>query len=252
MIERSEESESPEYDSRYLDWKRWEATEFGRCSDSDAEVFAAECSKAGREFSGGTRVLEIGFGNGAFLGFARSRGWDVEGVEANPDLVERAKAAGFQARHARDLEGFETGTFQLIAAFDVMEHIPRASLSGFMAEVRRLLVDGGIFLARFPNGDSPFGLVNQNGDVTHATAIGSVMVRHLAGCIGATLLYVGAPAVAIERGGRRKAAEDRLRRFLIGKLDRLLNWMVFPGQALSFFSPNLVMMIQVRKRDPDD
>lgn len=211
------------YDESYAHWKRWAATDFGRCDDDDARVFEAEIAKARKDFPEGTRVLEVGFGNGAFLAFARARGWEVEGVEASAELVARAVAAGYRAHLAADLAGVEANRYDLVAAFDVLEHVPGDAVVGFVDEVKRVLVDGGVFMARVPNGDSPFGLVNQNGDLTHVTAIGSGMVHYLARRAGATLLYVGAQAVAPPRG-RRLAVEARVRRLLIRQLDRLLNW----------------------------
>ena len=43
---------------------------------------------------------------------------------------------------------------------------------GFLRDVMRVLKPGARAVLRFPNGDSPFGLVHQNADVTHVNAIG--------------------------------------------------------------------------------
>jgi hypothetical protein len=54
-----------------------------------------------------------------------------------------------------------------------------------------MLRNGGVFIARFPNGDSPFGLANQNGDLTHVTAIGSEKFRYLVQRLDSDLLFIG-------------------------------------------------------------
>jgi hypothetical protein len=51
----------------------------------------------------------------------------------------------------------------------------RHAIVDFKLDVKRVLKPGGRFIARCPNGDSPFRLVNQNGDVTQVT---SIAARH--------------------------------------------------------------------------
>lgn len=66
---------------------------------------------------------------------------------------------------------YEAGKFDLIVALDVMEHIETSDLVDFMSSVRNLLKPGGMFVARVPNGSSPWGLVYQYGDITHVTVL---------------------------------------------------------------------------------
>ena len=60
----------------------------------------------------------------------------------------------------------------LVLAFDVLEHVPKAVALGFWRDVMRVLKPGARAVLRFPNGDFPFGLGHQNADVTHVNAIG--------------------------------------------------------------------------------
>ncbi len=124
-------------------------------------------------------MLEIGFGNGTFLKYAQQKEWDVYGTEINNELVGIAKESGFNVRQSKTVACFKDNTFDLVLAFDVLEHIPQDNLLDFLIEVKRVLKNGGFFIARFPNGDSPFGLKIQNGDVTHITSIGSGKVYYL-------------------------------------------------------------------------
>jgi len=52
----------------------------------------------------------------------------------------------------------------------VFEHLLENDLYLLFADINRLLCTGGCLVARFPNGDSPFGLEEQNGGFTHLTA----------------------------------------------------------------------------------
>ena len=155
----------------YLEHKQWKKEEFcvvenGACYDQEIErAFCAVPAKL--------RIVEIGFGNGNFLAWARARGHDIVGVEIIQELLDRANEAGFRtARSVDALLTNDASSFDLVAAFDVLEHIDPADLREFIRKVSCLLRPGGIFLARFPNGDSPFGLAYQNGDLTHRTALG--------------------------------------------------------------------------------
>ena len=57
-----------------------------------------------------SNILEIGFGNGNFLGFASQRYNNVVGIEANPLLVEKAnenKISAFQSFNELNKQKFD-------------------------------------------------------------------------------------------------------------------------------------------------
>lgn len=100
------------------------------------------------------RLLDVGCGIGIFLSLARTRGWEVRGVELSP----------FAAREARERLGLPvvTGTlreaaypdasFDVITLLDVFEHVPdpRAELR----ELFRVLRPSGILLLDTPNANA--------------------------------------------------------------------------------------------------
>jgi SAM-dependent methyltransferase len=184
----------PDFGKSYIGWKGWTPESFGKLSRSDRYRLDAEIRKTGAELGPGSRVLEIGFGNGAFLAYARFRGWNVVGLEVNADLVGNARRAGYDAVCDDRLEQFADHAFDLVAAFDVLEHVPQHDMLRFLGEVKRVLRPGGFFVARFPNGDSPFGLPYQNGDMTHVSAIGSGKVRYLADALDVRLVSIAGEA----------------------------------------------------------
>lgn len=179
----------------------WTEAEFGYLDDYSRQYFHAELSKHGFECKG-KRVLELGFGNGAFLRFAKNNGADVVGVEVQRTLVERAHRAGFEAHSDPDavLLQHGGGGFGLIVAYDVMEHLTVDQAIAYLHTFRKLIdPERGMLIARFPNGDSPFSAVYQNGDHTHRTYLGQGLVAYMLAVSGWRLDYLGESAT-IEGG----------------------------------------------------
>jgi len=174
----------------YRKWKNWESGAFGTLPSHQRAYFRREFS--GTRLPNRARVLEVGFGNGNFLAYARSQGWNVKGVEIDAALVETAREHGFEASLGPELPD---GTYDLIVAFDVLEHLSKKELESFLRDIRGRLSVGGHFIARFPNGQSPFGLINQFGDITHKTAIGASMARQLASFIGLEIVAIRNQAI---------------------------------------------------------
>lgn len=245
-IESIDTAPTAGYDEQYLRWKGWDPDAFARLDPRQAADFRAMLRKAGANLPVASPVLEIGFGNGMFLEYGRRQQWTMQGTEANAGLVERARRDGFAATQSETLSGFAGEQFALVAAFDVMEHIPLAALPAFLCDVRRVLRPGGIFLARFPNGDSPFGRHIQNGDVTHQTCIGSIRGRYLATQTGFDINYLGMEPQAL-LAGRAHTPHRMLALPIKMLMNAFLNLIFSPRDPLPFCSPNLVMAL----RKPD-
>jgi 2-polyprenyl-3-methyl-5-hydroxy-6-metoxy-1,4-benzoquinol methylase len=164
----------------YTQWKGWRG-EFAT-TDREARYYAAELADVALA---GRRVLELGFGNGNFLAWAREQGAQVTGTEVIDALIEQARTKGYDAQPA-SLEALVAARreFDLVVAFDVFEHWNRDELVANLQDIHALLVPGGTLLARFPNGHSPFGRVYQHGDLTHVTALSSSSMGQLAQMTG--------------------------------------------------------------------
>jgi SAM-dependent methyltransferase len=100
----------------------------------------------------GARVLEIGTGTGMLLNALRSRGADAEGVELRQDLIDEARRF-FGPLPIQRIAGtalpFPDETFDVVASFDVFEHIPDSD--GHLDEVHRVLRPRGAYLIQTPN-----------------------------------------------------------------------------------------------------
>ena len=105
------------------------------------------------------RVLEIGYGNGVFLAYARSRGMaGHRHRDSNPNWSLWPRDAGYDARPADELTSLPDGEFDIIAAFDVFEHIdPDASIDFLRELAEEARLRGGSIVLRFPNADSWIG-----------------------------------------------------------------------------------------------
>lgn len=227
----------------YLGFKRWNLADFARLEETERAYFAAEMAAFPQLRV--TRALEVGFGLGAFLQFGRERGWRMSGTEAIAELVEAARAAGFDAHPADALAALPPRAFDLITAFDVLEHIPLPELPGFLGTLAGLLAPGGLLLCRFPNGDSPFGQPWQNGDPTHCTVLGEVRMGYLAHSAGLRVVHFAGEARRPMKGAHWRNRVGRLVvRGLAATLEPCIKYALFPGFRFALFSPNSICAMQ--------
>jgi SAM-dependent methyltransferase len=101
------------------------------------------------------RLLDVGCATGLFLHEMELAGWQVKGVEISPHAVAYARDRFGLDVHQGMLEDapFETGSFDAITFWDVLEHTfsPRRTLE----QANCLLRQGGLVAINIPNWDSP-------------------------------------------------------------------------------------------------
>jgi SAM-dependent methyltransferase len=97
------------------------------------------------------RLLDFGCGAGYFLERAQQRGWDAHGVELGQWAGEAARRRGVPNLHTARLQdmAFPDGHFDAVNASQVFEHLTRPLPE--LAEIRRVLKPGGVFLIDVPN-----------------------------------------------------------------------------------------------------
>jgi SAM-dependent methyltransferase len=227
--------------SAYIDWKNW-GSGFGQVDSGNKAYFARELNAA-QPATGLTTVLEIGFGSGQFMGFCRERGLHVTGLEMNALLVTEAKKQGFDARAADDLFSLPDSSFDLIAAFDVVEHIGKVDIPAFFLALRRCLKEDGRILLRFPNGDSWLGRVNQNGDPTHQTEMGYFMLDYFARETGLKIISFSAPKSAGFSAGPVKGLHALIARPLAKLIAGILHLIYLPASPVVLSSSNVVAVL---------
>jgi len=101
----------------------------------------------------GQRVLDVGCGNGGFLLKAREVGWQVMGVDPDPEAVATARQKGLEVRLG-SIEVFdgESELFDAITLSHVIEHVHDPKF--VLADAYRLLKSGGTLYLDTPNIDS--------------------------------------------------------------------------------------------------
>jgi SAM-dependent methyltransferase len=162
----------------YHMWKDWSEESFGRVSPELHSAYSAIFTSHAN-FSKGL-AIDFGFGNGEMLNTLRSAGFEVMGVERNPILREIATRKGYEAFESLvDVRLPKDEKIAVITAFHVLEHLDCKNLLETLTQFSKLLKPGGVVLAAFPNGDSPFSASAFNGDITHVTLIGSSMAEQI-------------------------------------------------------------------------
>jgi 2-polyprenyl-3-methyl-5-hydroxy-6-metoxy-1,4-benzoquinol methylase len=167
--------------ANYSTWKSWSKDSFFRFSPQEANYLSNDFGDVALD---GSRLLEVGFGNGALMSWARSRGADIYGVEILETSIERARTCGISLLSPRledNLPSFGE-YFDVIAAYDVLEHLSLPEVINTLDAIAKLLKPGGTLVLRFPNGQSPFGRLLQHADVTHRCTLSLPILEQLTAC----------------------------------------------------------------------
>lgn len=106
----------------------------------------------------GTRVLDIGCGNGNISMFLGRLGYDVLGIDVSPKAIDRANQLNdlsnvvFRNVSAEELSQMET-RYDAIICSEVLEHL--TSPEDILHIISKILKDDGILFVTVPNGRGP-------------------------------------------------------------------------------------------------
>ena len=234
------------FDINYIKWKAWgnqvSGDQFGKYSQYQKDYYHKVLQLSG--LSAGAKILEIGFGNGSFLSYCRDAGIDISGTEINSELLLLAQNYGYTVYPSNHLELDKSIRYDLILAFDVIEHIDPTQTLQFLAVCKNSLVDGGQLVLRFPNGDSPFSLASFNGDVTHCNWIGTEKMVYYSMCAEfKELKIIGTPQVIFTKN--LKLALYHLTIIPIKKvINLLIGGLFYPGRGLNFVAVDLLAFLK--------
>lgn len=102
------------------------------------------------------KVLDVGCSDGYIAAWLRQE-YDgdltIDGLELYPEAVELARSRGINCKVglAEDApELFEPGTYDLVVAFEIIEHVP--DVPGFLDQLERMLKPGGRVMISTPDG----------------------------------------------------------------------------------------------------
>lgn len=143
----------------------------------------------------GAKVLEIGFGNGNFIGWAKQRGAIIYGTEIQQSALDKASQYGVNVLPADVSKSADVLKDQLlaIAALDVMEHLSIDQNISFLLSAAIMLKQDGLLLIRFPNGQSPLALPVQYGDRSHVSVLSIPIINQLMVDLPFSVIYAGEP-----------------------------------------------------------
>jgi SAM-dependent methyltransferase len=99
----------------------------------------------------GGRVLELGCGAGRLTGHLAEVAREVHGVDLSPAMIAYCQQtyprATFSVGDLRDLSGFETGAYAVVAApFNVLDVLGDGERREVLGDIRRLLAVGGLLI----------------------------------------------------------------------------------------------------------
>lgn len=145
-----------------------------RTFESRAAVISRVCPRAGR-------LLDVGCGDGVFGHVMRRRGWDVVGVDIEPDVVWHAvDRLGLDARQA-DVEGGQLpdGPFDAVTLWGLLQLTYRPQY--LLEDIRGVMADRGLLAV----GVSNYGALGARLFGRHWRGLG--VPRHLVHFTPATL-----------------------------------------------------------------
>ena len=115
-------------------------------------------------------ILDIGCGAGHLLEALRSAGYrNLRGLDVSPEAVAIARTRHADVHHAnlRDYLQETHETFDLICAFDVIEHFRKDEILHVLTLIWKCLNPSGILVLQTPNAMSPWAAHYRYRDLTH-------------------------------------------------------------------------------------
>lgn len=107
------------------------------------------------------KMLDVGAATGYFMDIAKTRGWEVEGVEISEHAASIGRLKGLRI-HTGILENIalSANSFDVITLFDVLEHLrePRKTL----LKAKNLLKNNGIIVVNTPDAGSFWAKIFQS------------------------------------------------------------------------------------------
>lgn len=96
-------------------------------------------------------VLNIGIGDGYFEHQALARGWRIHSLDPDAEAVQRLVASGIDARIGQiEQLPHQSQSLDFVVASEVLEHLAEDQCVAGLAEIARVLRDGGRFLGTVP------------------------------------------------------------------------------------------------------
>lgn len=229
-------------ENSYINWKNWGSSNFLRFSSNEKYYFRKLCSHVNK-ITNQSNVCEIGFGNGKFLGYCLSLGCKPIAIELNSELRRRATDHGLES-YEKIVDTPNDLYFDLVVMLDVLEHIPADQTIIFLSQIVSKLNPKGQIIARFPNGDSSFGLRHQNGDFTHVNSIGLHKCEFIKKQLNLKMIHFGGNANPIYSGSLKEAIKKIIHRFFRICTRFTLKCLLGINLQKYYFDPTIIVVFE--------
>lgn len=117
------------------------------------------------------RILDIGCGMGFLLLALKRAGYNnISGIDVDEAQVKACVANGLNVLLIPDSAAYlqeKSGQFDVICAFDVLEHVPPSAQISFCRAILQGLSPAGEFILTVPNANSFLAMRNRYIDYTH-------------------------------------------------------------------------------------
>jgi 2-polyprenyl-3-methyl-5-hydroxy-6-metoxy-1,4-benzoquinol methylase len=95
-------------------------------------------------------LLDVGAGAGAFVHHMKENGWTVEGVEPDPQAIDRAFSQyGIRLKSSSELFNFQQSSFDAVTMWHVLEHVH--DLHEYIRHIKSICKRGGKIFIAVPN-----------------------------------------------------------------------------------------------------
>lgn len=116
-------------------------------------------------------ILDVGCGMGFLMLALKRSGYQfINGIDTDDQQVQSCRKKNLDVTLVKDSSDFlkeNGGKYDVITAFDVLEHIPASRQIDFVKNIYGSLKPGGIFIATVPNANSVLASRNRYIDYTH-------------------------------------------------------------------------------------
>jgi 2-polyprenyl-3-methyl-5-hydroxy-6-metoxy-1,4-benzoquinol methylase len=132
-------------------------------------------------------ILDLGCGHGNVLYLLAHAGYtNVTGVDLSLEQLNLARQWCQQIvqGEALDFLQHQTRQFQVIIAFDLIEHFTKDEFMLLIEALFNALLPGGRLIIQTPNADSPWVSAERYSDFTHEIAFNALSLEHVLKLVG--------------------------------------------------------------------
>lgn len=135
------------------------------------------------------RILDVGCGAGDVLFWLKKASYDnLQGFDVSPEMVSLAHESGVPevalGSIAETLPAIGDETFDVVIAFDILEHFTKSEAFDILDGIFRVMKSGGVLVLHVPNAEGIFGAKIVHGDLTHETAFTQTSMRQTLSAVG--------------------------------------------------------------------